>query len=714
MERNNEEYIINQPNRYNNELRRRSVPDSPLAYAGPVNKERGTEKYTDPAAAASGIEKTGAWFKAEFPEATLHIEEINPNESLAQDVSSTAVLTPLDDDLVGNVEDPGDRGNWTGRFDFLMSLLGYSVGLGNVWRFPYLAYSNGGGAFLFPFVLMLLLVGLPMMFMELALGQFAALGPATVFGRMCPLLHGLGYGMVAVTSLVGLYYTVIIAWAVLYMFTSFTSELPWERCHNPWATPNCYSLKDAGDCAARNGSVYYQSTCFNSSYAEENNLYNITESQNHTSRTAPAQDFFERHILEISEGIHDIGALKWQIVLCLLFAWLLTFVALSKGVKSVGKVVYFTALFPYFVLTILFFRGVTLPGAKDGIIYYLTPDFEQLKMAKTWVAAAVQIFFALSPAWGGLITLSSYNKFHNDCYKDALIVSISNISTSIFAGFVIFSIVGYLAQELGMPVDKVVEQGPGLAFIVFPDVVTRLPVSPLWSFLFFFMLITLGMGSEFALLETVMTAVQDTYPQLRSKKVYVVMIVSILGFAGGLIICSQGGMYVLQLMDTYAASWSVFLMAILECVLIAWIYGADRFLQDIEQMIGVKNRHWHNFFKLFWKYLTPGTLLFLLFFNWIQYSPMEYAGKKYPMWADGIGWAMAFIPVILVVGIAINHILKAEGSLLQRLKTLIRPSDKWGPAHKVPKFDLTDPEGQRKILTSNAAFSASSPFETQI
>ncbi|XP_050410960.1 sodium-dependent proline transporter isoform X3 [Patella vulgata] len=259
-----------------------------------VDLLRGTEKYSENAVIKGGV-KSGrvAWFKETYPETSL-VEEINPNESLAQDVSSTAVLTPLDDDLVGNEEEPNDRGNWSGRFDFLMSLLGYSVGLGNVWRFPYLAYSNGGGAFVFPFILMLLLVGLPLMFMELALGQFAAMGPATVFERMCPLLHGIGYGMVAVTSLVGLYYTVIIAWAVLYMFTSFATELPWERCHKPWATSRCYSYKDADECKAINGSVYYEQTCYNSTVAIDKNLYNLTA--NFTDKTAPAQDFFHTDI----------------------------------------------------------------------------------------------------------------------------------------------------------------------------------------------------------------------------------------------------------------------------------------------------------------------------------------------------------------------------------------------------------------------------------
>ncbi|XP_067655017.1 sodium- and chloride-dependent glycine transporter 1-like [Haliotis asinina] len=677
-----------------------------------VDLLRGTEKYHDGEQPSEQPAKWGvAWYKQDYPENTL--EPDNPNEQLAQDVSSTAVLTPLDDDLVGNVQDPADRGNWSGRFDFLMSLLGYSVGLGNVWRFPYLAYTNGGGAFLFPFIIMLLLVGLPMMFLELSFGQFAALGPAGIFDRICPLFYGVGYGMVAVSALVSLYYTVIIAWAVLYMFTSFTSELPWQRCHSPWKTKDCYSYTDADDCVNNNGSVYFESHCYNSTYAAENN---ITTEVNVTSRHAPAQDFFENNILSITDSIADLGTVKWQIALCLLFAWTLTFLALSRGVKSVGKVVYFTALFPYVVLTILFFRGVTLEGAQDGIIYYLTPDFEKLKLAKTWVDAAVQIFFALSPAWGGLITLSSYNKFHNDCFKDTLIVSIGNICTSIFAGFVIFAIVGYLANELKMPVDKVVEQGPGLAFIVFPDVVTRLPVSPLWSFLFFFMLITLGMGSEFALLETIMTAVQDTYPPLRQKKTWVVLAVSVLGFLGGLVICTEGGMYILLLMDTYAASWSVFLMAILECVIISWIYGCDRFLQDIQQMIGVRSRHWHNFFKLFWKFLTPGTLIFLLFFNWIQYTPIKYGEKRYPVWADAVGWVLAFIPVVLIIGMSVHKVLIAPSdmTLLEKLRHLLKATPEWKPAHKLPEIDIMDTEEKGKTITNPGFNGNASPFETRI
>ncbi|XP_014677035.1 PREDICTED: sodium- and chloride-dependent glycine transporter 1-like [Priapulus caudatus] len=158
---------------------------------------------------------------------------------------------------------------------------------------------------------------------------------------------------------------------------------------------------------------------------------------------------------------------------------------------------------------------------------------------QVWGDAAVQIFFALSPAWGGLITLASYNKFHNNCYKDALIVSLSNVLTSIFAGFVIFSVIGFLAHELDKPVEHVIAQGAGLAFIVYPEVVTRLPVSPLWAFLFFFMLITLGLDSQFALLETVVTAILDRFPNLRGKKTWVVLATSLAGFTFGLLLCCE-------------------------------------------------------------------------------------------------------------------------------------------------------------------------------
>lgn len=278
-----------------------------------------------------------------------------------------------------------------------------------------------------------------------------------------------------------------------------------------------------------------------------------------------------------------------------------------------------------------------------------------------------------------------------------MIVAFGNIATSLFAGFVIFAIIGYLAKELDLKVEEVVDQGAGLAFIVYPDVVTRLPISPLWSILFFVMMITLGMGSEFALLETVMTAIQDTMPSLRQKKTYVVAVVSFIGFLGGLAVTCEGGIYVLQLMDTYVSSWSVFVMAATESIIFGWIYGTERYLQDVELMIGPMHR-WNWFFKLFWQYLSPLTLIAVFIFNLIQYAPLTYDEYKYPSWADGLGWILALFPLIWIFSSSVWKIttVKGEMTLLDKIKFLLKPSPQWGPAHKVPKFDLQDIEGGAK------------------
>ncbi|XP_035724694.1 sodium- and chloride-dependent glycine transporter 1-like isoform X1 [Vespa mandarinia] len=622
--------------------------------------------------------------------------------------------------LQGGEDDHPERGTWTGKFDFLLSLLGYSVGLGNVWRFPYLCYSNGGGAFLIPFTVMLIIAGLPLMFMELSLGQYASLGPVAAYKRFCPLLRGLGYGMVLVSSVVMLYYNLIIAWTLYYIFASVVGagELPWAKCEEPWSTEDCY-MPDVAEACFSQDYFYYKRRCYNTTQMASMGL--TIENITNAIRRPPAEEYFTNHVLGMSSGIEETGSIRPSMATSLFLAWVIVFLCLSKGVQSSGKVVYFTALFPYVVLIALFVRGILLPGAKEGILFYLTPDWRRLMSAKVWGDAAVQIFFALSPAWGGLITLSSYNKFTNNCYKDSLIVAVSNIGTSFFAGLVIFSVIGFLAHELDVPVASVVDQGAGLAFIVYPEVVARLPVAPLWSLLFFVMLLTLGLDSQFALMETVTTAILDGIPALRNYKFWVVLSAAVLGYAGGIIFTTNAGMYWLQLMDKYAANWSVLLIAISECILVAWIYGADRFLDDVQQMIGPRGRLWRFFWTWMWKVVTPAALFFILFFNWVEYEPLKYGSYVYPKWADAVGWVVGILPVLVIVGLAISQLRntrrrptydddddedddldaratnKRGGKTKQsknknrkvwyRARMLLQPTSDWGPA--APNVTLT-------------------------
>ncbi|XP_029665148.1 sodium- and chloride-dependent glycine transporter 1-like [Formica exsecta] len=617
--------------------------------------------------------------------------------------------------LQGSEDDHPERGTWTGKFDFLLSLLGYSVGLGNVWRFPYLCYSNGGGAFLIPFTVMLIIAGLPLMFMELSLGQYASLGPVAAYKQFCPLLRGLGYGMVLVSSIVMLYYNLIIAWTLYYIFASIFGgwELPWSKCEIEWSTEDCF-MPDAAEACVSQNATYFKRKCLNSTQMTAMGLFieNITSA----IKRPPAEEYFQNHVLGISSGIEETGSIRPFMAASLFLAWIIVFLCLSKGVQSSGKVVYFTALFPYVVLVALFVRGILLPGANEGILFYLTPDWKRLMSAKVWGDAAVQIFFALSPAWGGLITLSSYNKFTNNCYKDSLIVAISNIGTSFFAGLVIFSVIGFLAHELDVPVASVVDEGAGLAFIVYPEVVSRLPIAPVWSLLFFIMLLTLGLDSQFALMETVTTAMLDGIPALRNYKIWVVLGVSVIGYAGGIIFTTNAGMYWLQLMDKYAANWSVLLIAITECILVAWIYGADRFLNDVEQMIGPRGRLWRFFWTWMWKVITPAALFFILCFNWVKYEPVKYGTYIYPKWADVLGWVISMLPVLIIVGLAIDQLKeqrvrsayddddeddddddeldnsesyekskKRKGknkNIWDRIKILLQPTSNWGPVSR--------------------------------
>ncbi|KAK8399192.1 hypothetical protein O3P69_003362 [Scylla paramamosain] len=322
-------------------------------------------------------------------------------------------------------KDEEERGMWMNQREFFLSCLGYAVGFGNVWRFPYLAYKNGGAAFLIPYVIMLLCTGLPLFFMELVLGQYTSLGPNIIFPKMAPIFAGLGWGMIMVSALVSIYYNVILAWAFFYTFASFTSELPWTDCDNDFNTPECYLVQE--DKVCKNMSMFcYNQTCLEpDAYCGSVNLVSLNASHCYdpnendslvvadgaVHRITPSEDYYR-------QDVGRYGGMQWELVGCLALAWLIVFACMVKGVKTSGKVVYFTALFPYVVLIILFGKGITLEGASLGIDYYfLKPDWSRLADTEVWSDAAIQIFYSLGSSYGGLITLASYNKFKNNCMR---------------------------------------------------------------------------------------------------------------------------------------------------------------------------------------------------------------------------------------------------------------------------------------------------------
>ncbi|XP_063970611.1 sodium- and chloride-dependent glycine transporter 1-like isoform X1 [Lytechinus pictus] len=549
-----------------------------------------------------------------------------------------------------------DREGWGKKLDFLLVCIGYAVGLGNIWRFPYLCYTHGGGVFLIPYFLMLFLAGMPLMFLELAFGQYGGEGPITIW-KACPLFAGIGWAMVMISGMVAIYYNIIMAWTALFFVRSFTSEVPWKSCNNTWNTDACQE---------------------NSSVAMDMGL-------NDTKR--PSQEFYYNYVLGVDgHNLDDMGAMKWELVVCLLFSWIVIFCCICKSVKSSGKVVYFTATFPYVILTILLIRGVTLPGAEIGINYYLSPRWEKLKETQVWGAAATQIFYSLGPAWGGVLTFSSYNKFNNNCLVDAICIPLINCLSSFYAGFVVFSTLGFMSYKTGISIDNVAVRGPGLVFETYPEAISQMPVAPLWAILFFFMFFLVGLDTQFGMVETVVSGLVDYFPNhLRKHGTLVALAVCVFFFLLGLPMASQGGIYMFELINWYSCWISLMLVGCFECLAVVYFYGVRRFMGDIRRMVAEYTwmqpvltplLYWYS---SCWLVITPAIILFITVFGMINYVPVYFGDYVYPKWSEVLGWLMAVVPLLTIpLVMVIKLCFASEGdNYAQRFLFLLKPTRDW-------------------------------------
>ncbi|XP_045557632.1 sodium- and chloride-dependent transporter XTRP3 [Salmo salar] len=559
------------------------------------------------------------------------------------------------------------RAEWDNPMQFVLACVSYAVGLGNVWRFPYLCQMHGGGGFLIPYLLMLVLLGVPLFYMELAIGQKMRLGSIGAWRAISPYLGGVGLASVVTSMYLCLYYNVINAWSFWYLFHSFQSILPWAECP------------------------------VNS---------NLTGHVEECERATPTQYFFYRETLDISGSIEENGGIHMGQALCLLLAWMIVYLFIVKGVKSTGKVVYFTATFPYLVLIIYLIRGVTLHGAINGVKYMFTPKMEQLANPTTWINAATQIFFSLGLGFGSLIAFASYNQYNNNFQKQAIVVSMVNSSTSIFASIVTFSIYGFKATfnyesclervrllllntfdlsedtislenvnhwiaelnrthpeqfanlggrletcDLEAELDTAVE-GTGLAFIVYSEAIKNMPVSQLWSVLYFIMLLLLGMGSMLGNVIAVITPLSDLkfisrYMSTKTLNGLVCLFCLLLGLG----FTTRSGNYWFTMFNDYGATFSLLFIVLIEVITVCYIYGIKRFEKDVEDMLGHRlNWYW----KIMLAGVSPILLIALFIFYIVNY--IQGGTPTYQAWNKELGksvvteyppYAQAFIGLLL-------------------------------------------------------------------
>ncbi|KAA0712419.1 Sodium- and chloride-dependent taurine transporter [Triplophysa tibetana] len=474
-------------------------------------------------------------------------------------------------------------------------------------------------AFLIPYFIFLFGGGLPVFFLEVALGQYTSQGGITCWEKLCPIFTGIGYASIVIVSLLNVYYIVILAWGLYYLFQCFQPELPWASCNNKWNTVNCVE-----DTLRKNKTLW--------------------ATANATNFTSPVTEFWERNVLSISDGIEDMGHVKWDLALCLFAMWVICFFCIWKGVKSTGKVVYVTATFPFVMLIVLLVRGVTLPGAAEGIKFYLYPNVTRLADPEVWIDAGTQIFFSYAICLGAMTSLGSYNKYKYNCYRDCLLLGGLNSATSFVSGFAIFSVLGFMAQEQGVDIADVAESVEGQ-----------------------------------------ITSLVDLYPSFLRKgyrREIFIAIVCFLSFLLGLTMVTQGGMYVFQLFDYYAASGVCLLwVAFFECIAVAWVYGADNFYDAIEDMIGYRPNPW---MKWSWTVVTPLLCVGCFVFSLVRYTPLRYNKVyEYPDWSIGVGWTLALASMICIPMVVVIKIIQSDGPLIERIKAVAAPVR--GGASSCPK-----------------------------
>ena len=456
------------------------------------------------------------------------------------------------------------RPQWKTHIGFLLAAVGSAVGLGNIWRFSYLCYKNGGGAFLIPYFVALFVVGIPLMILEVGLGHKMRGSSPASFASISKKWEWLGWWQVMFVMFgIVLYYSVVIAWCLNFFFFSF--KLSWG------ADPN---------------------------------------------------NFFFKDFLMTSTGPFDLGDIRTPIIVSLLavwgLGWLIVFSGVQKGLERANKI-----FMPLLLLltAVIVFWSIRLPGAKEGIMIYLKPDFSKLSDIRVWMDAFSQIFFTLSLGFGIMITYASYLPHKSQIVRDSFLISVINCVFSIFAGFGVFAILGYMAQTTSKDFADVVSQSIGLAFVAYPKAISLLPgFASLFGVIFFGILVIAGLSSSISILEAFTSAIIDKFHY--SRKI-VVSVLSILGFLGGIIFATQAGLYWLDIVDHFLTQYGLVLAAIFECIVIGWIFKANRMRAHINHFSIWQIQKWWN---VSIKIITPLVLLGLMISSFIDEISKPYGG----------------------------------------------------------------------------------------
>ncbi|NOY83353.1 MAG: sodium-dependent transporter [Nitrospirae bacterium] len=474
---------------------------------------------------------------------------------------------------------------WKNQLGFILAAVGSAVGLGNIWRFSYMTYENGGGAFLIPYFIALFTVGIPLMILEFSLGhKFSASAPLA-FSKLNRRFEWVGWWTVTFVMFgIVLYYSVIISWCLNYLLFSFT--LAWGD--------------DPGN-------------------------------------------YFFKEFLSISEGPGEIGTVQTPIFLGLIVIWFLNWVIVHRGIQGgieLANKIFMPILF--FLTSILVFWSITLEGAEIGLKAYLNPDFSVLTKPKVWIDAFTQIFFSLSLGFGIMIAYASYLPERANLSRNAFITALVNCGFSVFSGIAVFSILGYMSVEMQKPINEVVTQSIGLAFVAYPTALSLLPGGAFFGVLFFTSLVVAGLSSSVSIIEAFSSAAVDKFPWDRKR---IVTCISVLGLGGSVIFTTNGGLFWLDIVDHFITHFGLITVGILEAVLVSWFFPLESLRHHINTVSDLKIGPW---WSLLIRYFVPLILIIITGTNLFNEFQKPYEG--YPISSlifIGINWLVITIIIAL-------------------------------------------------------------------
>ncbi len=478
------------------------------------------------------------------------------------------------------------REQWNSKLGFLLAAIGSAVGLGNIWRFPYIAATNGGGAFLLPYFFAIITAGIPILILEYTMGKTYRAGAPVTWARMKKKYEFLGWVQATIAFVITTYYFSVVVWVTSYIGFSFNQA---------W-----------GDDTA---------------------------------------GFFIGEYLGVTGSQFELGGIQTGLIFPFLLVWALTMVVLYSGVKKgIETVCKFGMPVLFILMVILAIRGVTLEGAADGLNYLFSPNWEALKDPQVWVAAYGQIFFSLSIAFAIMIAYSSYLPKKTDVVNSAFITATANHGFELLAGTAVFSIMGYMAMQQGVSVEEVAGGGVGLAFITFPQAISALPaLNSVFGVAFFGALFIAGVTSLISILQAVKASVQDKFNLSHNKAVTLVVVPTFL--LSGLFI-TGAGLLILDVVDAFINSIGIVGSGLVEVILVAWFFGPEKIREYANEYSNFTVGKWWNLCLRFVTVIVLGVMIVL---NTKDYIVQGYEGYTTAA-LGVFGWgSIGFVLVVALV-----------------------------------------------------------------